>query len=99
VIAASILESLKILTNAIVTLRHNCVEGIVANVDQCRAFVENSIGLVTALVPVLGYQTSTDVAAEALNSGKSLADVLRSRNLYTDEIAAALSPERMANPD
>ena len=99
VIAASILESLKILSNAVVTLRHNCIEGIEANVEQCRAFVENSVGLVTALVPVLGYGPSTEVAAEALASGKSLADVLRSRGLFTAEIAAALSPERMANPD
>jgi aspartate ammonia-lyase len=99
VIAASILESLKILANAVVTLRHNCVEGIVANVDQCRRFVENSIGLVTALVPVLGYGTATEVAAEALASGKSVADVLRGRGLFTDEIAASLAPERMANPD
>jgi aspartate ammonia-lyase len=99
VIAASILESLKILSNAVVTLRRNCIEGIVANVEQCRAFVENSVGLVTALVPVLGYGPSTEVAAEALATGKSLADVLRDRGLFTPEIAAALSPERMAHPD
>ncbi|MCB9887594.1 MAG: aspartate ammonia-lyase [Planctomycetes bacterium] len=99
VIALSILESLKILANAVITLRHNCVDGIVANVEQCRRFVENSIGLVTALVPVLGYGTSTEVAAEALASGDSVADVLRRRGLYNDEIAAALAPERMANPD
>jgi aspartate ammonia-lyase len=99
VIAASILESLKILANAVVTLRHNCVEGITANVEQCRRFVENSIGLVTALVPVLGYGVATDVAAEALASGKSVADVLRGRGLMTDKIAASLAPERMANPD
>jgi aspartate ammonia-lyase len=99
VIAASILESLKILANAVVTLRHNCVEGIVANVDACRRFVENSIGLVTALVPVIGYGISTEVAAEALASGKSVADVLKGRGLWTDEIAAQLAPERMAHPD
>jgi len=99
VIAASILESLKMLANAVVTLRHNCVEGIVANVEQCRRFVENSIGLVTALVPVLGYGIATEVAAEALASGKSVADVLRDRGLYSDEVAASLQPERMANPD
>jgi aspartate ammonia-lyase len=99
VIAASILESLKILSNAVVTLRRNCVDGIVANVDHCRTTVENSVGLVTALVPVLGYQTSTEVAADAIATGKSLADVLRARNLYTDEIAAALKPDRMTNPD
>lgn len=99
VIAASVLESLKILSNAVVTLRRNCIEGVVANVEQCCAFVKNSVGLVTALVPVIGYQLATEVAAEALASGKSLADVLRSRGLYTDEIAEALLPERMANPD
>jgi aspartate ammonia-lyase len=99
VIAASILESLKILANAISTLQHNCVDGIVANVDQCRLFVENSIGLVTALVPVLGYEVASQVASEALASGQSLADVLRSRGLHTEEIAAALSPERMTHPD
>ncbi len=99
VIAASILESLKILANGVVTLRVNCVEGIAANADACRRFVENSIGLVTALVPVLGYGTSTEVAADALASGKSVADVLKDRGLWSDEIAARLAPERMANPD
>ena len=99
VIAASILESLKVLANAVETLRHNCVEGIVANEQQCRHFVENSIGLVTALVPSLGYGIATEVAADALASGKSVADVLRDRGLYSDEIAACLAPERMANPD
>ncbi len=99
VIAASILESLKILANAVVTLRRNCVEGIVANVDQCRRFVENSIGLVTALVPVLGYGIATSVAAEALASGQSVAEVLRGRGLLTDDIAARLAPERMIEPD
>ncbi|MCA8976327.1 MAG: aspartate ammonia-lyase [Planctomycetes bacterium] len=99
VIAASILESLKILANAVLTLRHNCVDGIVANTEQCRRFVENSIGLVTALVPVLGYGTATAVAADALASGKSVADVLRDRGLLTAEVADLLTPERMANPD
>ena len=82
-----------------VTRRHNCSEGITANVEQCRRFVENSTGLVTALVPVLGYGTATEVAAEALASGKSLAEVLRARGLMSDVVAASLSPERMANPD
>ena len=99
VIAASILESLKILANAVVTLRHNCVEGIVANTDQCRRFVENSIGLVTALVPVLGYGVATEVAAEALASGKSVADVLEGRGLFTADVAARLAPERMTVPE
>jgi aspartate ammonia-lyase len=99
VIAASILESLKILANSVQTLQRNCVEGIEANAAQCRQFVENSIGLVTALVPVLGYAVATDVAADALRSGRSVADVLRDRGLYSPGIAEALAPERMVRPD
>ena len=99
VIAASILESLKILANAVLTLRHNCVAGIVADVEQCRGFVSNSIGLVTALVPVLGYETSTEVAAEALRSRRSVAEVLEARGLWSDEVAARLEPERMVDPE
>ena len=75
------------------------IDGIEANDSQCRHFVENSIGLVTALVPVLGYGTASAVAAEALKSGSSVAQVLRDRGLWSDEVAASLAPERMANPD
>jgi aspartate ammonia-lyase len=99
VIAACILESLKILANAVVTLRINCVEGIEANAQQCRSYVENSIGLVTALVPVLGYDVATQVAADALATGRSVADVLRQRGLLTEAIAERIAPERMANPE
>ncbi len=99
VIAACILESLKILGNSVVTLRCNCVEGIKANVAQCRSYVENSIGLVTALVPAIGYEMSTKVAAEALATGLSVAEVLRQKGLMTDRIAACIAPDRMAHPD
>ncbi len=99
VIAASILESLQILANSVVTLRVNCVEGIEANAAQCRAYVENSIGLVTALVPIIGYPVATDVAAEALASNSSVADVLRRRGLLNARVEAALAPERMVHPD
>jgi aspartate ammonia-lyase len=95
VIAACILESIKILKNAVTTLRHNCVEGIVANEAQCRAYVENSIGIVTALVPEIGYELSTQVAAEALKTGKSVADVLQGRGLLTARVKELLLPERM----
>jgi aspartate ammonia-lyase len=95
VIAACILESIKILKNAVTTLRHNCVAGIVANEAQCRAYVENSIGIVTALVPEIGYELSTQVAAEALKTGKSVADVLQGRGLLTARVKELLLPERM----
>ena len=99
VIALSILESLKILANSVITLRHNCVEGIRANDSECRAYVENSVGLVTALVPEIGYGESTSVAADALATGRSLAEVLEERGLYTEEVRRALAPERMVRPE
>ncbi len=98
VIAACALESLKILANAVTTLRRNCIEGIVANEAQCRGYVENSIGLVTALVPELGYEVATRVAREALASGRSLKEELQAQGLLTDRVAESIAPERMAHP-
>ncbi|MEZ6014876.1 MAG: aspartate ammonia-lyase [Planctomycetota bacterium] len=96
VIAAAILDSIETLTNAVTTFRFNCVEGITANEDQCRAFVERSIGVVTALVPVLGYEVSTKLAADALRTGQGIVELVRERGLLDEErIRELLSPENM----
>ena len=98
VIAANILESLKILANAVATLTINCIDGIEANVERCRNDAERSIGLVTALVPVLGYDVTSEVASEALASDRTVAEVLEGRGLMNDDIAARINPARMAHP-
>jgi aspartate ammonia-lyase len=96
VIAAAILDSIETLTNAVTTFRFNCVDGITANEANCRAFVERSIGVVTALVPVLGYEVSTDLAAEALRTGRGIVELVRERKLLDEErIRELLSPENM----
>lgn len=96
VIAHAILESQTMLMNASLTLQVNCVEGITANQDVCRAFVENSIGVVTALNPVLGYKKSTAIAAEALRTGRGVVELVREQKLLTEEqIAEHLDPARM----
>ncbi len=96
VMAYAILESQTMFMNASRTLRVHCVEGITANEDVCRGFVERSIGVVTALNPVLGYKVSTEIAAEALRSGKGVVELVRERHLLTDEeIAEHLDPVRM----
>lgn len=96
VIAASIFESQMLLMNACTTLRVNCVDGIKANEDVCRGFVERSIGLVTALNPVIGYDKSTALAAEALASGKGIIELVREKKLLTeDQIAKVLDPKTM----
>ena len=96
VIAAAILDSIETLTNAVTTFRFNCVDGITANEANCRAFVERSVGLVTALVPVLGYEMSTKLAADALGSGRGIVELVRERGLLDEnQIRDLLSPENM----
>ncbi|XBH22655.1 aspartate ammonia-lyase [Jonesiaceae bacterium BS-20] len=80
------------------TLVDNCISGITANVDYLRASVDQSIGLATALNPVIGYQAATSVAAEALESGRGVAEIVLERGLMTQEdLAVVLSAEKLAN--
>ncbi|MFG0274193.1 MAG: aspartate ammonia-lyase [Phycisphaerales bacterium] len=96
VIAHAILESQTMFRNAARTLRERCVDGITANEDVCRRFVETSIGVVTALNPVLGYKKSTEIAAEALRTGKGVVELVREKGLLSEEqIATHLDPARM----
>lgn len=98
VIAASLLNSLTIMRRGFRTLADRCVEGITANEDVCRGYVENSIGLVTALNPYIGYEKSTEVANEALNSGRSVYDVVIEKGYMSKEdLDKALSPESMVH--
>lgn len=99
IIAYRLLRSIESLGNACRVLRERCVEGITANPDRMRHFVEHSIGIVTALVPVLGYETATAVAKEALDSGRGVYDILLERKLLTRlELDRVLNPEAMTAP-
>jgi len=96
VIALCILESQTLLMNSASTLRRYCVEGITANQDVCRRYVEHSIGVVTALNPLLGYETATELAAEALKTGKGIVELVREKKLLTEEqISMMLDPQAM----
>jgi aspartate ammonia-lyase len=96
VIAYRLLRSIETLENGCRVLRQRCVEGITANPGRMRFFVENSIGIVTALVPVIGYEQATSVAKEALESGQGVFDVVMSRGLLTrEELERALDPVTM----
>ena len=96
VIAHCILESQTMFTNAIYSLRRHCVEGITANQDVCRRYVEHSIGLVTALNPLLGYDTASELAAEALETGKGIVELVRQKKLLSEEqIRSVLDPKAM----
>jgi aspartate ammonia-lyase len=93
VIAACIFESQVLFVNAAETLRKHCVEGITANADVCQHYVESSIGTVTALNPVIGYDKATELAAEALKSGEGILELVREKHILTDaQIDEILSP-------
>jgi aspartate ammonia-lyase len=97
IIAFRLLRGMESLRNACVVLRERCIVGITANPDRMRWFVENSIGVITALVPTIGYETATEVARNALDSGRSVYDLVMERGLMTRaELDRVLDPERMA---
>lgn len=96
VIAQAMLESIHMLINASVTLRKNCIVGIEANEQQCNEYVEKSIGVVTAVVPVLGYEVATALAKEALDTGQGIVELIRTKRLLDEkQIAEILSPANM----
>ena len=97
IIAFRLLRGMESLRNACIVLRERCVVGITANPDRLRYFVEHSIGIVTALVPALGYEVATEIARDALASGRGVFDLVLERKLLTREkLADLLDPARMA---
>ncbi len=99
IIVQSLFESIEMLKNGISTLRTKCVVGITANEAHCKEMVENSIGIITALNPVLGYETSSMLAKEALETNQGVYKlVLRKKLLTRKELDLLLSPEHMVKP-
>jgi len=96
VIAACMFEAQTMFINAARTLKVHCVDGITANADTVRHYVERSIGTVTALNPVIGYDKSTELAKEAMLTGQGILELIRAKRLLTEEqIAQVLDPEAM----
>ena len=96
IIVHSLFESIDLLSNGMNTLRDRCVAGITANEEVCRKLVYNSIGLVTALNPYLGYETSTELAKTALKTGKGIYELVLEKKLMSqEELDNVLSPENM----
>ncbi|MDZ7764106.1 MAG: aspartate ammonia-lyase [Melioribacteraceae bacterium] len=99
VIVQSLFESIEMLKNGMMTLKYKCIDGITANEKRSRELVENSIGLITALNPVLGYEKSTKLAKEALESGRGVYELVLEKKLLTkEELDDILKPENMVKP-
>ena len=99
VMAQCCFESAELLINGFDTLRTLCVDGITANEETCRRYVHDSIGVVTALNPVIGYKNSTKIAKEALETGKGVYDLVLEHNILSKEdLDTILKPENMIKP-
>jgi aspartate ammonia-lyase len=99
VITFNLFESLDMLAAGVETLTTRCIAGITANREHSRRLVEGSIGLVTALVPVLGYERSSEIAKEALEGGRTVREiVMDAGDLGPEELDRLLSPEAMTQP-
>ena len=99
VMAQCCFESADLLMNGFDTLRTLCIDGITANAQHCIDEVHHSIGVVTALNPVIGYKNSTKIAKEALETGKSVYQLVLDHGILTkEELDAILSPENMIHP-
>ncbi|MBS4314337.1 aspartate ammonia-lyase [Campylobacter vulpis] len=98
-IAYGLFNSLILLENAMKTLANKAIKGLKANPETCKKLVLNSIGIVTAFNPVLGYEKSASMAKEALQTGKAVGDICLERGYLTkEEIDKILDPENMLNP-
>ncbi|MBP5210520.1 MAG: aspartate ammonia-lyase [Bacteroidales bacterium] len=99
VLVESLIESQRWMTAGFDTLRVECIEGITANKAHCRELVENSIGIVTALKPYIGYSNCTDVAKEALETGGSVYKLVLKKKLLTKaQLDTILNPKNMIKP-
>lgn len=99
VMAQCCFESVRLLMHGMDTLRTRCVEGITANAEHCRDEVRHSIGTVTALNPFIGYDRATEIAQEALKSGKSVYQLVLEKGIMKqEELDQVLQPEHMIHP-
>jgi len=96
----AIMESQSLLFRTIRTFRTRCVEGITINQRVLDRQIEETVGIVTALNPVIGYDRATELAAEAYRSGKGILEIIREKNILTEEqIKDLLDPSKLTGLD
>lgn len=92
-------QSIDTLAYAVQTFVDNCIKGITANETRCRYLVENSVGIITAICPHIGYQKAADVAKKAIQTGESVRTlILQEGLLEEEELDCILDPENMTEP-
>lgn len=99
VLVFNLMQSISIMNNAFQSFQKNCLEGITANVEQAKDYVDRSVGIITALNPHLGYETVSKIAAEAIATGRSVRELcLEYKVLTPEELDEILDPHEMTSP-
>src|ERR1700722_12979067 len=99
IIAFNLLFGLTLLRNAAIILNTRCIAGIEANRERCLAYVQNSIGLATALNPLLRYEKSAAIAKEALVTNRSVYELVLEKNMLSKtQLDDIIKPENMTHP-
>jgi len=94
----AMMESQHLLNNTSRTFRTKCVDGITLNEKVLAHYLETTVGIVTALNPVVGYERATELAAEAYKSGKGIIEIIREKKILTEaQIADLLDPVKLSN--
>lgn len=99
VMAFNIFNSISYMTNAVNTFTNLCVKVVKANAEQCEAWLDKSVGIITALLPHIGYENSSMLAKEAYRTGRPVRQIILEKGLLTKEaMDIILSPEEMTQP-
>ena len=93
------LESITLLSNSVNAFVDFCIDGMQANIDQCKSFVEQSLSMVTSLNPHIGYERASQLAKEAFKTGKTIRELCTEQNILPQEVLdEALDPMSMTEP-
>jgi aspartate ammonia-lyase len=96
----AVLESQSLLYNTSIIFRTKCIDGITLNEKTLARYMETTVGIVTALNPIVGYEKASELADEAYKSGKGILEVIREKKVLTeDQIKDLLDPVKLTNLD
>ena len=100
VLVFNLIQSISIMNNAFRVFREYCIEGITANEETLRQYVEKSVGIITAVNPHIGYETASRIAREAIATGKSVRELCLEHSVLTEEeLDIILDPYEMTHPE
>jgi aspartate ammonia-lyase len=95
-----VMESQQLLQKGAFTLRTKCLDAVTVNEETLSRYLEETVGIVTALNPVIGYEKATELANEAYRTNKGLLEIIREKKVLTEEqIKDLLDPVKLANLD